>query len=90
MVVAGSYVESTTVPCDGILHRWWRIRNYGAVTYLETSADGASWVTGMQNSSPWPVNSMGLGLSLIVWETASVPAVSVEFDNVNLLPLDTP
>lgn len=83
--VGGTDFFLGSVPYSILMHRWWRLREAGGMTYWETSPDGVTWTVRESEPDPFPLTSLDLSL-IIGAETAPGEDASAAFDDFNLPP----
>jgi hypothetical protein len=85
-VVGGVYTTLAQIAFNAWWHRWWRIREWGGVTWFETSVDGCSWQTLTSTANPIALDAVmvGFGAGTDLAQDDPGPAV---FDNYNVPPL---
>lgn len=84
--VGGAIVAEDYIQYDPTNHRWWRFRDEGGTSYLETSPDGISWDERLSMATPFDLSAVTIGLTMGVWGQPTGAAGTGEFDNLNELP----
>lgn len=82
--VAGSSVDVGTVLFNAQTHKFWRIRDDGATTYWELSADGQTYISHAQlpTAQLFPLDAVDIAIGAQL-EGGEVNPGQARFDNIN-------
>jgi hypothetical protein len=81
----GMLLSSHIIAYDAVLHRWWRHREAGGVTYFETAPDGVTWTVRHTVATPSFADSMWVYFGAGTVQAAAGGGEAT-FDNLNVLP----
>lgn len=80
---AGTSLFASSIAYSATAHAWWRIRNSGGTTYIETSPDSITWTS--RATSNTPLTGKGFRVCLEgSWATGMSVASYSYIDNVNI------
>lgn len=79
--VGGVLTEGPWTTYDPVAHAWWRIRESGGTTYMDTSPDGVTWTNFWSVANGFAVTNVWVKINSGYWGTET--ASDAFIDNVN-------